>query len=155
MAEHVEIILTQDVPHLGSLGDQKQVKLGYARNYLLPKGLGLVVSKNNLFRFASIKKNVLKQREQQKLQVTKQASALQGKALSFLLKTHDGGKLYGSVSALEIGKKLEEMVGFPIDRKHILLEEPIKEVGTYSIVIQWDSDISATVSVDVQAESRK
>ena len=152
MAETVEIILTRDVKSLGKLGDRKKVRLGYARNYLLPKGMGLMVSAHNLLRFESIKKKELARREAEIAEATTFVSGLEGKSVSITAKTHDEGKLYGSVSESDLAKAILEQLSVQVDKRYIVLPEHIRTTGEHTFDIQFHHGVGCQMKVIVEAQ---
>ena len=152
MAETVEIILTQDVKSLGKLGDRKNVKLGYARNYLFPQGIALMVNDHNLLRFASIEKKELARREKELAEAKTFIASLEGKELSIQAKTHDEGKLYGSVAETDLVKAIQDQLGIQIDKRHIVLPEHIRQVGAHTFDIQFHHGVSCQMKVTVSAQ---
>ncbi|RME40463.1 MAG: 50S ribosomal protein L9 [Deltaproteobacteria bacterium] len=148
----MEIILTENVEGLGQIGDLVQVKPGYARNYLVPKGLAVVANKRNIKELEHQKR----QAERKFQRVVQAAEVLKGKiegvALQVAHKAGEEGKLYGAVTAMEIESKLAEQ-GIEIDRRKIQLDEPIKNVGDYEIPVKLDAGVVATIKLTVVAEA--
>ncbi len=147
----MEVILKEDIPNLGKMGEIVRVRDGYARNYLLPRGLVLVADKKNLKGFEHQKRVITAQRER----VVKQAQGLSEKlaAVSLMIpvKVGEEGKLFGSVTNIDIEKALR-VKGFDIERRKIHLDEPIKSVGDYEVPIRLTADVTAPVRVSVIAE---
>jgi large subunit ribosomal protein L9 len=138
----VQVILREELSNLGTTGDVVKVKPGYARNYLLPRGLAVEASVRNLHELEHQKRVLADKR----LREQKSAAAI------FQVRAGDDGKLFGSVTNQDIHRQLEER-GFSIDRRRILLEEPIKSLGSHDVVIHLGPDTKATVKVDVSAQS--
>jgi large subunit ribosomal protein L9 len=147
----MEVILKEDIVNLGKIGEVVRVRDGYARNYLLPRGLVLIANKKNLKSFEHHKRVIAGQREH----ALRQAQALGEKlaALSLLIpvKAGEEGKLFGSVTNIHIEKALKAM-GFEVERRKIHLDEPIKTLGDYEVPIRLAADVRATVKVSVVAE---
>lgn len=147
----MEVILKEDIPNLGKIGEVVRVRDGYARNYLLPRGLVLVANKKNLKAFEHQKRVVEAQRER----VVKQAQSLGEKlnALSLVIpvKAGEEGKLFGSVTNIDIEKALKAK-GFEMERRKIHLDEPIKALGEYEVPIRLTADVTASVKVSVVSE---
>ncbi|MEE9550636.1 MAG: 50S ribosomal protein L9 [Candidatus Binatia bacterium] len=147
----MEVILREDIPKLGKMGEVVRVKDGYARNYLLPRGLVLVANKKNL--------NVLEHQKQiifhQKDRVLKSAQAICDKlaavSLTMPVKVGEEGRLFGSVTNMDIEKALREK-GFDVERRKISLTEPIKTVGDYEVPIRLAAEVTVNVKVSVVAE---
>ncbi len=149
----VEIVLLEDVQGLGRFGQKKQVKMGFARNYLFPKGLALLASPQNMARFESLRKKEEVRREQIRKEAEAMAQKIEGQSFTFTLKTHDNGKLYGSVASTDIQTALEKATGITIEKKQILLTEPFKEAGQFECPIHIYSDITAKVTIIIESSN--
>lgn len=149
----MEVILKEDILYLGKMGEVVNVRDGYARNYLLPRGLVLMANKKNLKGFEHQKRVIAEQRER----VLKQVEALSKKlglvSLTIPVKTGEEGKLFGSVTNIDIERALREK-GFDLERRKIHLVEPIKTVGDFEVPIRLAADVTATVKVSVVSEDR-
>lgn len=150
----MEVILKEDIVNLGKMGEVVRVRDGYARNYLLPHGLVLVANKKNLKGFEHQKRVIGAQRER----VVKQAQGLSDKlaavSLVIAVKTGEEGKLFGSVTNMDIERALREK-GFDIERRKIHLDEPIKNLGDFELPIRLAADVTATIRVSVVPEEGK
>jgi len=148
----MEIILKQDIPNVGQKDDIVSVKDGYARNFLIPKGMAIGAT-------PSAKKNhaeILSQREhkEEKLreEARKMAGKLEGVSLVIGAKTSTKGKIFGSVNTIQISEALSEK-GFDIDRKNINIKEDlIKEVGNYTATVKLHRDVSVEIPFEIKAE---
>lgn len=147
----MKILLCQDVEELGWLGDVVDVKDGYANNYLLPCGLGMIPTEANLKSLAKEKQASAEQRKELMERLADAASAVKGAEAVVAAKANEQGHLFGSVTATEIAANLRDQ-GFAVDDKHVQLEEHIKEVGESEVTIKFAADITATVKVVVVAE---
>jgi large subunit ribosomal protein L9 len=147
----MEIILREDVQHLGKVGEVVKVKDGYARNYLLPKGLAYPATEANKKRIAFEGERLAKQRAAEKSAAETEATRLAEVQLSFEVKVGEEEKLYGSVTASDIQRKLEEL-GIHVDKRKIDLPEPIRELGEYMIGIKIHPDVRPEVRVTVVKE---
>jgi large subunit ribosomal protein L9 len=147
----MEIILREDVQHLGKVGEVVKVKDGYARNYLLPKGLAYPATEANKKRIAFEGERLAKQRAAEKSAAETEATRLADVQLSFEVKVGEEEKLYGSVTASDIQRKLEEL-GIHVDKRKIDLPEPIRELGEYMIGIKIHPDVRPEVRVTVVKE---
>ncbi len=148
----MEIILTQDVEHLGYANDVVKVRDGYARNFLIPRGLAQVATSSNRKQLAE----TLKQRSHKEAQIReaaeKIAAKLEGKALKIAAKVGENGKIFGSVNTIMLADAIKEM-GLEVDRKHIKLKgDAIKSVGTYEAEVVLHRDVTRTISFEVVAE---
>ena len=150
----MEVILKEDILNLGKMGEVVRVRDGYARNYLLPRGLVLVADKKTLRTFEHQKRVV----ESQKDRVVKQAQILADKLAQIFLtmpvKAGEEGKLFGSVTNIDIEKALKAK-GFEVDRRKIHLAQPIKVLGDYEVPVRFTSDVTANVKVSVVSEAAK
>ena len=148
----MDIILLQDVPKLGQKDDLVQVKNGYGRNFLIPKGYAIAAT-------PSVKKmhaENLKQRAHKEEKIKSQASELAEKMTGLKLvigaKTSSSGKIFGSINTIQIAEALKEK-GFETDRKNILLpEDQIKEIGNYKAVIKLHREEKAEIDLEIIAE---
>ena len=147
-----EILLVQPVENLGAEGDQVSVKAGYARNFLLPKGLAVPVTRANRKQIEALKARRA-EREAKNLEDAKaQAERLSATGLAFAVKTGDSGKMFGAITAANIHEKIVE-AGFEIDRKKILLENPVKELGQHSVKVKLHPEVEAEVKFDIVSEN--
>ena len=148
----MEVILKEDILNLGKMGEVVRVRDGYARNYLLPHGLVLIADKKTLKTFEHQKRVV----ESQKDRVVKQAQILADKlaqiSLRMPVKAGEEGKLFGSVTNIDIEKALKAK-GFDVDRRKIQLAQPIKVLGDYEVPVRFTSDVTANVKVSVVSEA--
>lgn len=148
----MKIILTQDVDKLGSLGDELEVKNGYARNFLIPQGLALTVNRENQKFIDRQRARLAKQRTDAIETCQAMAKQLEEANLEFAMKAGDDGKLFGSITQKHIYDALEEK-GIKLDKKKLNLSSPIKSLGTQSLLIKLHTEVSATLNVKVVAEA--
>jgi len=147
----MEIILREDVQHLGKVGEVVKVKDGYARNYLLPKGLAYPATDANKKKIVYEGERVAKQRAAEKTAAESEATRLADVQLTFAVKVGEEEKLYGSVTASDIQRKLEEL-GIHVDKRKIDLSEPIRELGEFNVGIKIHPDVRPTVRITVVKE---
>lgn len=147
----MRVILKSDIPNLGRAGDIKEVKNGYARNFLIPRGMVLIADgrtqKERLF-LENVRQRKIAKRKKTAQEL---AQTLTGHSLNFTLKAGEEGKLFGSVTNMSIAKKLEEN-GYLVDKKLIQLEDPIKATGSYKVEIRLYENVATTINVHVEAE---
>ncbi len=147
----VNIILQENVDGLGVIGDQVVVKPGYARNYLVPKGLAIVANERNVKELDHQKRQLAHKLEK----VTKDAEAVKARiervVCAFSQRAGEEGKLFGSVTSMDLEAKLQE-AGIGIDRKKIQLVEPIKSLGEHVVNVKLDAGVVAELKVVVTAE---
>jgi large subunit ribosomal protein L9 len=142
----VKLILTEDIPSLGKIGDVVQVADGYGRNFLIPQGKALLATSQSVKRFDH-QKQMLKQKvEKEKKEAEKLAKKLEGISCTIPMATGEGDKLFGAVTSMDIetALKQEEIV---VNRKKILLEEPIKSLGIYTVPIKLHPEITANLKI--------
>ncbi len=147
----MEIILRADVQHLGKIGEVVKVKDGYARNYLLPKGLAYPATEANKKKIAFEGERLVKQHAAEKSAAETEATRLADVKLTFEVKVGEEEKLYGSVTASDIQRKLEEL-GIRVDKRKIDLAEPIRELGEYKVGIKIHPEVRPEVQVTVVKE---
>lgn len=148
----MEIILLQDVKGLGKAGEVKRVADGYARNYLLPQKLASKASEGAL-KDAEIRLKA-QARRQKKIQseASDIAEDLTGVSLTFTAKAGDTGRLYGSITAADIAEALEKKTGRSIDKRKLILDEPIRSLGAHRVSIKLLADLTAEIEVVVEPE---
>ena len=150
----MEVILKEDIPNVGKMGEVVRVRDGYARNYLLPRGLVLVANKKNLKTYEHQKRVV----ESQKARVQKHANTLSDKlkevSLVIAARAGEEGRLFGSVTNMDIEKALKAQ-GVEVERRKIHLTEPIKTLGEYEVPVRLTADVQANIKVSVVAEDGK
>jgi large subunit ribosomal protein L9 len=144
----MQVILREEVPTLGTIGDVVKVKPGYARNYLLPRGLAIEASTRNLKELEHQKRVVADKRLREQKSAAAVAEKMSAVTLAFTLRAGEEGKLFGSVTNQDIHRALEEK-GVTVERRRILLDEPIKTLGEHKVTIHVGPDVRATVTVTV------
>ncbi len=147
----MKIILMDDVPALGRRGEIRDVANGYARNFLLPKKLAVPATPGNVQNLEHLKRQ--RERAEQKVRDTAQAAAerIGGLTLAIATRASEDGRLFGSVSAQDVVAFLERNQ-IPVERRRVLLEEPIKALGEYQVPIRLHHDVTATLKVTVTRE---
>jgi large subunit ribosomal protein L9 len=148
----MEVILKEDVINLGKIGEIVRVRDGYARNYLLPRGLVLEANKKNLKTFEHHKKIVGDQKQKIMRQAHAVGDQLNGVSLVIPMKVGEEGKLFGSVTNIHIEKALKAK-GLNVDRRKIQLAEPIKSAGDYNVPVRLSGDITVPLKVSVVADA--
>ncbi len=147
----MEIILREDVQHVGKAGEVVKVKDGYARNFLLPKGLAYPATEGNKKRIAIEADRLARQRAAEKQTAEGEAAKLAGLSLTFPVKVGEEEKLYGSVTAGDIQRRLEEQ-GIHVDKRKIDLPEPIRALGEFRVGIKYHAEVRPEVVVVVVKE---
>lgn len=147
----MKVILTENIYSLGQIGDVVNVAPGYARNYLFPKALALVATGKNVKELDHRKRMLAQKREKVRRELLSVAEKLNGVELVLRRKVVEDDKLYGSVSAADIISGLEAQ-GFQVQRKQIVLEQPIKQLGQFKVPVRMDAEVKAEVKVTVEKE---
>ncbi|MCD6521547.1 50S ribosomal protein L9 [Candidatus Calescamantes bacterium] len=142
----MKVILRENISKLGRIGDVVDVKPGYARNYLFPRGLALPATEGNLKKVEEEKRIREKKEEKIKEEARNLARKLQKKSITIPVQVGEEEQLFGSVTAQDIANALVQE-GFPIDKKHVVLEEPIKALGIYNVEIKLHPEVSTTIRV--------
>jgi len=149
----MKVILKEDVKNMGTMGQILDVSDGYARNFLVPRGLAIEANVKNIKSLEHAKRII----QEKAKKIMNEASDLSNKIgdLKLVIKAKSGeeGKLFGAVTAMDIADSLKNAgIGIEIDKKKILLDEPIKRLGTYSVGLKVHSEVTAQVNVEVVAE---
>jgi large subunit ribosomal protein L9 len=147
----VEVILREDVENLGSVGDVVDVKPGFARNYLVPQGKAYEATAGNKRRLNEDRQRLERVAERARTDAEKLAAELEGRSVTFAVRSGEGGRLFGSVTNADIADKLAAE-GVTIDRHAIRLEEPLKQLGAYTVAIHLHSEVRPEIKVWVVSE---
>jgi large subunit ribosomal protein L9 len=151
MAHH-EVLLIKPVENLGAEGDQVKVRAGYARNYLLPRAIAVPLTSSNRKQVEALKKRRAG-REANELSAAQEMAGKLGKTrIAFAVKTGEGGKMFGAVTANDIYEKLVQ-AGLEVDKRKILLQTPVKALGQHTVKIRLHSEVSADLNFDVVSEN--
>ncbi|HEX7729222.1 MAG TPA: 50S ribosomal protein L9 [Terracidiphilus sp.] len=148
----MEVILKEDVANLGHRGDVVKVADGYGRNFLLPRKLALQATVANKAVIEQMKASAVRRSAAEKAQAEELVTKLEPVVLSFTRKSGENGHLFGSVTSADIAAELEAK-GFAIDRRKIQLAEPLKAVGDTKVAIKLHREVTAQLTVKVQAEA--
>ncbi|NOZ47691.1 MAG: 50S ribosomal protein L9 [Chlorobi bacterium] len=148
----MEIILKQDIPQLGHKNEIVNVKAGYGRNYLIPKGMAILATASAKKVYAENKKQQAHKEEKIKNEALDIAKKLENKELKIGAKTSSTGKIFGSVNAIQIAEAINAK-GFNVDRKNITIkEDSIKEVGKYTATVKLHREVEIEMSFEVVSE---
>lgn len=145
----MEIILLQDVKTLGKKGDIVKVNEGYARNFILPKKLGMEANAKNLNDLKLQKKQEEKLAKQKLDEAIELGKIIESKEVTVRLKTGEGGKIFGAVSTKEIAEAAKSQCALDIDKKKMGLKESIKSLGVYEVPVKLHKDVTAKLKVKV------
>jgi len=145
------LILRKDVDNLGRVGDVVDVKPGYARNYLVPQGFAYSASENSARRLQQERQQARLGVERQRERAEEASRLLEGRSVTFKVRAGEEGRLFGSVTNADIAEQLAAE-GLDIDRRDIVLEDPIKELGVYRVPVRLHADVRPELTVWVVAE---
>ena len=145
----MKVVLLEDVKSLGKKGDLVEISDGYARNFIMPKKKGIEATAKNLNDLKLQKQHQDKLAAQQLQDAKDLAQKLEGAMVVLKVKTGEGGKIFGSVSTKEIAQAAKEQCGFDLDKKKMVLDEPIKSCGNHIVPIKLHKDVTAKLTVKV------
>jgi large subunit ribosomal protein L9 len=151
-ANKMQVILIQDVNNLGGAHELVTVKDGYGRNYLIPQKFAVEASPSNLKRLEERKKQISKKEEKLLAEINSVISVLQSSPLKIGAKTGTSGKIFGSVTSVQIARAIREQKGYEIDRRRITIPDEVKELGTYKAKIDFGKGHETEVEFEVVAE---
>jgi large subunit ribosomal protein L9 len=149
---NVQVILSEDLPNLGSTGDVVKVRAGYARNYLLPRKLAVEADQKNLHAFEHQKRIASRRREIKRTDAMAIKAKIEALALTINARAGEEGKLFGSVTNIDLERALREK-GLDIERRKIHLPEPIKQLGEFTVPVKLDSEVEASLKITVAAQA--
>jgi large subunit ribosomal protein L9 len=147
----MQVILREDVVNLGRTGDVVKVRSGYARNFLLPRKLAVEADPKNLRVFEHEKRIAMTRREAKRAESAKIKERVEAISLALAARAGEEGKLFGSITNIDIERGLRER-GVDIDRRKIVLAEPIKQLGDYTVAVKIDAEVEANLRITVKAE---
>ena len=147
----MQVILKENVKDLGHIGDVVNVKDGHARNFLIPKGLAVEANPKNIKALEHEKRKIHELAKKAKASAEELAARVSGTSVTIKAKTGEEDKLFGSVTAMDIADALKKE-GMDIDKKKIVLDEPIKRLGSYTVNVKIHSDVTAQLNVQVVSE---
>jgi large subunit ribosomal protein L9 len=148
----MQVIFMQDVPHLAHAGEIRKVADGYARNYLIPQGLAAIATPEMLKRAQKIKIAGDERRTRETQVIEELAQLLDNTSIAVSARVTPTGRYYGAISGAQVAEKLGATIGREIDRRLVEVMEPIREPGTYQVVLRLSGDIQATINVTAEAE---
>src|SRR4029079_9228776 len=147
----VEVILREDVPNLGGIGEIVRVRPGYARNYLFPRGLAVEASRKNVSELEHHKRVIAVKADRDRKTAEGAAAKLEGLTVTVKARAGEEGRLFGSVTNLDIERMLAAK-GHQVESRRILLDKPLKQLGTFPVVIHMSQNVRATIQVVVESE---
>ena len=146
----MQIVLLQDVKSLGKKGDVVKVNDGYARNYILPKKLGVEANAANLNDLKLQKANTEKIEAAKVAEAKSLSEKLKDASVTLKIKTGEGGRTFGSVTGKEIAQAVKSELGIELDKKRIVLQEPVKSVGSHIVTVKLHKEVNAELKVKVE-----
>ncbi len=147
----MEVILQKDVEKVGRAGEIVKVRMGFARNYLLPRGLAVLATKRSVRQVEHLRKSAEAKAQRVLRDVQELAKKIEQAEIQLKVKVGDQGKLFGSITSKDLEEALQK-AGITVDRKAILLEEPAKSVGAYTADVRLHTDVTAKLKFWVVAE---
>jgi large subunit ribosomal protein L9 len=148
----MEVILIQDVDNLGAINEVVKVKNGYARNFLLPRQLAIENSPSNKKQLEERMKQVKKKEDKMLAQINSVVDKLKEAPLKLGAKTGTSGKIFGSITSLQISRAIREQKGYEIDRRKIHIVDEVKELGSHKATIEFGNGQSVEVEFEVVSE---
>ena len=148
----MEVVFTQDVPNQAQAGEVRRVADGYARNYLIPKGMAEMATPEVLKRLHKIKATGDETRVRETGLIQELADLLEGTSVTVIGRITPTGRYYGAITSSHIASQLSATVGREIDRRLVETGEPIREPGEYEAILRWSNDIQATINITAEAE---
>ena len=148
----MQVILIQDVNNLGGANEVVNVKNGYARNYLIPQKFAVEASHSNLKQLEERLKQIKKKEDKMLAEINKVIAALQEGPVTIGAKTGTTGKIFGSVTTVQVAKAIREQKGYEIDRKRITIVDEVKEVGTYKASLDFGNNNLVEMEFEVVSE---
>jgi len=148
----VRVVLREDVEKLGRKGDLLEVADGYARNYLVPRGLAIVATKGVVEQATAMRRNRQVRDDRDKEAAQELATRLSSSPIQVTARAGEGGKLFGSVTTSDIAVAVKEQTKVELDRRKLTLAEPLKALGPAEVDVQLHPDVTVTLAVEVVAE---
>ncbi len=146
------VILKQDVPGTGRAGEVVKVSDGFARNKLIPSGMALEATEGNIRSLEKQQELQKKKAAENKAHAEAQAEALKSQKVVIKAKAGEGGRLFGAITSKDISEAIKDQLKYEVDKKKIELDNPIKNIGTYTAVLKLYPEVKGTIKVEVEAE---
>jgi large subunit ribosomal protein L9 len=148
----MKVVLRADVQSLGNKGDLLEVSDGYARNYLVPRGLAMRATKGVVKQAEAMRRNRAARDARDREAAQAIADKLSGKRIELRARAGEGGRLFGSVTSTDVATAVQTQVGVEIDRRHLTMSEPLKELGPAEIPLRLHPEVEVQLAVEVVAE---
>ena len=146
----MNVVLLKTVPSLGKAGDVKKVADGYARNYLIPKGLAMAATTSAMTQVGTVKKAEARRDLRELTETQEFADRLALETFTFQARAGEGDRLYGSVTSADIADAIGKAVGQEIDKRKVLLEQPLRELGEHKVSVKLHGEVVSEVTVLVE-----
>jgi large subunit ribosomal protein L9 len=151
----MKVILLDDMPNLGEAGSVVEVKDGYARNYLLPRSLAERATRDALNRVTLIQRAAEVKRARRKSEAAATFLGLEGKVLKITVKAGSQGRIFGSITSQQIVDEARKQLSINIDRRHVVLEDPIRHLGEFTVPLRASADVQGELKISVEPEGPK
>jgi large subunit ribosomal protein L9 len=151
----MKVVLLEDLPGKGKAGEIKEVSKGYARNFLLPRGLALVATPTVI---KQVESNLEKEKLEESIdrdKLVELAQQIEGKEIRFKARMGDGERLFGSITAADVAEELSRAIGSVIDKKKIDIGESLRKTGSYEVAVKLASDLNPQITVVIEEEKEK
>lgn len=148
----MKVILVQDVKALGKKGDTKEVSDGYARNFLLPRGLAIEATQVNVKKLEFEKKTEQDRKDQEEAEARQIAATINGMQVVIKVKSGEGGRLFGSITAKDVAEAIQKYSGMEVDKRKLELSETIKALGNYPVNLHLYPGVTATITARIVEE---
>jgi large subunit ribosomal protein L9 len=148
----MKVVLSKDVKDLGTAGQVKEVSDGYARNFLFPRKLAVPATVSALKQVEARDKAAARKQESEEQRARQMADRLKSEPLKIFPKVGEQGRLYGSVTAGDLAEALEKVLGQPVDKRKLELQEPIRTIGEYKVPFRISRTVSVTLNVQVERD---
>jgi large subunit ribosomal protein L9 len=148
----VRIVLVEDVENVGLAGDVKEVKNGYARNFLIPRGMAVKATKNDMLRIESLRKAAEVKRQKYASEMEVLATQIEGQSVTLQAKVGPTGRLYGSITSQMIADAVNKLTGQQISHRRVALSAPLRDLGDHPVTLRLAQDVSADIVVTVEPE---
>ena len=148
----MKVVLLEDLPGRGKAGEIKEVSKGYARNFLLPRGLALVATPTDI---KQVESNLKKEKLEESIDLDKLvelAQQIEGREIRFKARMGAGERLFGSITAADVAEELSRAIGSVIDKKKIDIEKSLRKTGSYEVVVKLASDLNPQITVVIEEE---
>jgi len=148
----MQVVLLQDVKTLGKAGDVVKANDGYARNFLIPKKMAVEANAANLAKLKQQKAYEAKVAAEELAAARALSDSISGKTIRMTVKAGEGGRLFGAIASKELAQEIEKQLGVAVDKKKIVLPDPIKTLGEHPVSVKLHKDVTAAIKVNVTAE---